>query len=54
MSEFKEVVVNIKGKTHRQKEIEELAKKRNMTVEEIQDRLSKMYILEGAKYEDYI
>jgi len=53
MNKFKDVVINIKAKTDRYKEMEKLAKKLNMPKEEMAKKLNNMYIMKGAKYEEY-
>ena len=53
MKKYREIVINVNGKNNRSKEIEILAKKLNITKDEIAKKINNMYIRKGAKYEEY-
>ena len=53
MKKYKDININIKEKTKREKEVQALAKKLNITKEEVLKKLNGMYIKEGAKFEEY-
>ena len=53
MKKYKDVVINVKENNERQEEIEKLAQKLNISKKEMEQKLNNMYIMKGAKYEEY-